>query len=447
MPEYERLEEEALPAETHVGGINHNGSTVLESRTPLFGRQTRHPEAIEPDATMANDLRDQNAESQAAEASTDGVELDLAFGVPFKEKPLWVDLYESIRDIFFPPKLPPLELTSTPIPAPDRMIEDKSLLADLYESIRDIFFPSNLPPLELTSTPIQVPDPIIKDKPIWVSLYESIRDIFFPPKLPPLELTSTPIPVPDRMAFKRNPWAFGISTSVNVGLAALALLIGVKTYINNMQPKMQVTKVDITEWNAPKNRITAGGGGGSPDHMEAIKGKIPPRAKVPDPTPKVETPPDPMIDVQKDIIIPDNLLPNFGMSKSSNIKLVSSGNGSGMGMGNGKGSGYGDGTGWNTGGGIARVGGGISAPIPLNSVEAEFSDEARRAKYQGVVLVSLIVDAQGYPQNPRVIRALGMGLDEKALEAVRKYRFKPAMKDGKTPVAVYLNVEVNFHLY
>ena len=70
--------------------------------------------------------------------------------------------------------------------------------------------------------------------------------------------------------------------------------------------------------------------------------------------------------------------------------------------------------------------------------EAEFSDEARRAKYQGVCLISLIVDAQGNPQNPRVIRALGMGLDEKALEAVRKYKFKPAMKDGRTPVPVMI---------
>ena len=106
-------------------------------------------------------------------------------------------------------------------------------------------------------------------------------------------------------------------------------------------------------------------------------------------------------------------------------------------------SGYGGGA----GGGLYRVGGGVSAPVALNNVEAEFSDEARRAKYQGVCLISLIVDAQGNPQNPRVIRTLGMGLDEKALEAVRKYKFRPAMKDGKTPVPVMISVEVNFRLY
>ena len=112
----------------------------------------------------------------------------------------------------------------------------------------------------------------------------------------------------------------------------------------------------------------------------------------------------------------------------------------------GTGDGYGPGYGGGAGGGLYRVGGGVSAPVALNNVEAEFSDEARRAKYQGVCIISLIVDAQGNPQNPRVVRALGMGLDEKALEAVRKYKFKPAMK-GNTPVPVMISVEVNFRLY
>jgi TonB family protein len=80
------------------------------------------------------------------------------------------------------------------------------------------------------------------------------------------------------------------------------------------------------------------------------------------------------------------------------------------------------------------------------SPEAEFSEEARRQKYQGICVVSIIVDAHGVPQSARVTRSLGMGLDEKALEAVRSYRFRPAVKDGK-PVASYVSVEVNFRLY
>lgn len=97
--------------------------------------------------------------------------------------------------------------------------------------------------------------------------------------------------------------------------------------------------------------------------------------------------------------------------------------------------------------GLYRVGGRVSPPVPLNSVNAGYTDEARRAKYQGLCKVAVIVDAQGNPRNPRVIRGLGMGLNEKAMEAVSKYKFKPAMLDGKTPVPVMITVEVNFRLY
>ncbi len=97
--------------------------------------------------------------------------------------------------------------------------------------------------------------------------------------------------------------------------------------------------------------------------------------------------------------------------------------------------------------GVYHVGRNIVAPYPIKTVDAEFSPEARRAKYQGVCVVSLIVDAQGNPQNPRVVRSLGMGLDEKAIEAVLKYKFHPAMKDGQTPVPVMVQIEVNFKLF
>ena len=60
--------------------------------------------------------------------------------------------------------------------------------------------------------------------------------------------------------------------------------------------------------------------------------------------------------------------------------------------------------------------------------------------------MSVVVDAEGKPRNARVIRALGAGLDEKAVEAVNKYRFRPAMKDG-VPVPVMITVQVNFKLY
>ncbi|MGD0520555.1 MAG: TonB family protein [Terracidiphilus sp.] len=305
----------------------------------------------------------------------------------------------------------------------------------------------------------------LKEKPIWADLYENIRDIFFPPHLPPLELTSKPIPVPDLLAVKPNPWAIGIATTVNLAILALVIFFGVRKIIDTVnQQQLHATDIDVGEFKAPHADTLAGGGGGGGDRsiIDANKGHLPKIEKnpiTPPQVPVVDNPKIPMqsaIDVQKNLTLPDNpLLPVIGVTKSPNVNLASNGQGSsggmgtgsGGGLGSGTGNGYGPGFGGNAGGGLYHVGGGISAPVALNNVEAEFSDEARRAKYQGVCLISLIVDAQGNPQNPRVIRALGMGLDEKALEAVRQYKFRPAMKDGKTPVAVMITVEVNFRLY
>jgi TonB family protein len=287
-----------------------------------------------------------------------------------------------------------------------------------------------------------------EEKPIWAELYESIHDVFFPVKLPPLELTSTPIPVPDRMAVKPNPWAIGIATAFYSTILILALVFGVAKVVDQVKKNAEiVTPIDVpSKFVAPKRDVAAGGGGGSPDKMDASKGRVPPRTQPVLMTAKLE-PPVPTIDVQSNIVIPDNpSLPNIGMANSPNVKLGSLGNGSGMGVGNGHGGGYGDGTGGNIGGGLYRVGGGVSAPVVLHSVDPEFSDEARRAKYQGVVVIQIIVDAQGNPVNPKVVRALGMGLDEKAIEAVKQFKFKPAMKDGH-PVPVMMAVEINFRLY
>ena len=93
-----------------------------------------------------------------------------------------------------------------------------------------------------------------------------------------------------------------------------------------------------------------------------------------------------------------------------------------------------------------RVGGGVSAPRVVYAPDPEFSEEARKAKYQGTVLVWLVVDREGKPSEIRVQHSLGMGLDEKAIEAIRKWRFEPGRKDG-VPVAVQVAVEVNFRLY
>ena len=164
----------------------------------------------------------------------------------------------------------------------------------------------------------------LKEKPIWADLYENIRDIFFPPHLPPLELTSKPIPVPDRLKVKANPWAIGIATIFNVTILIIAISFGVAKVIDQVKKNdLVVTPVDVSKFEAPKKDVAAGGGGGSPDKMEAIRGKVPPQAKPLDIAPQTIAAPVPTIDVQRDITIPSNqALPNFGMSNSPNVKLA-----------------------------------------------------------------------------------------------------------------------------
>jgi protein TonB len=104
-----------------------------------------------------------------------------------------------------------------------------------------------------------------------------------------------------------------------------------------------------------------------------------------------------------------------------------------------------------------KVGGGVTAPKILYQPEPQFSKLARKQKVSGVATVSLIIDTEGNPTNVHISKSMAdsvdqkhreaaLSLDQAAVDAVKQYKFKPAMQDGK-PVAVYLNVEVNFKLF
>jgi periplasmic protein TonB len=361
---------------------------------------------------------------------------------------------------------PPEEMAQRPLEDEPELLHeaDGSMWTSLMANLRDAFSSPKQPPLELTSHPIAVDDPTATE-PVWKTLATSIQDLFFPKKLPPLELTSKPVAVADPMAVKRSPLSSGIAILLHVVVVGLMILFALQAWRERaIHKKLNETAVDIKPFmpTTPKSQQTMGGGGGGGTHspIEASKGKLPDMAKTQITPPQILKIDHPKLPVPATIVMPQQIklpdvnMPNIGIPNSQQVTLASQGGGSGSGFGSGAGGGIGSGTGGGVGpgegggygGGVYRPGGGVSAPEVLYSVDPEFSDEARRAKYQGVCVLSLIVDAQGRPQNIQVIRALGMGLDEKAIDAAKQYKFKPAYFKGH-PVASMINLEVNFRIY
>lgn len=304
-------------------------------------------------------------------------------------------------------------------------------------------------------------------EPLWKSLTRGLDEFFFPKKLPPLKLESKPIPVKDIWGFynyKKN----GALTSTAFHIVVIALIIGGtllgRRVVTAVHAKQQVTTalVDPGDYQLKPAKTQAGGGGGGGDRdvLQASKGRLPkfsmqqitpPAAVIRNMNPKLAV--EPTVVVPPEIKVAMNNMPNLGDPKSSAV-IPSNGTGSGSGIGSGsgggvgsgKGPGVGPGEGGGMGGGVFRPGMGASPPRAIYSPDPEFSEEARKAKYQGVCVVGLIVSPSGTPTNIRIVSSLGMGLDEKAVEAMKNWRFEPAMKDGH-PVAYALNVEVDFHLY
>lgn len=307
-----------------------------------------------------------------------------------------------------------------------------------------------------------------KEPSLIESLVQNLKDALFPEKLPPLKLTSRPVAVRDIWEKKDPKKSAGTSLMVHAAIIAAliaASLVG-KGVVQQVNKKDAVTLVapDISEYmpmTKPGPTMGGGGGGGDMSKIQAPKGKLPKVA------PTQITPPaivvrndNPKLAVEASVIappsvkLPTNNMPTIGDPITKVAGPASNGVGSGGGIGAGRGTGIGMGTGagvgpgegYGFGGGPPRVGNGIAAPRPISTPDPEYSEEARKAKYQGVVVLWLIVDQNGNPKQIKVSRPLGMGLDQKAIEAVQHWKFEPATKNGQ-PVAVQINVEVNFRLY
>ncbi len=309
----------------------------------------------------------------------------------------------------------------------------------------------------------------ILEQPLWKSLSKGLDEFFFPKKLPPLVLTSKPVPVKDIWGFynyKKN----GALGSTALHVVALAALIGGTILAGRVvqqvtKPHETVTLIspdDIPPLPPSKTQAGGGGGGGDRDKLQAPKGRLPKTAMEQITPPMVVVRNDhPKLTAEPTVVIPPevhlalNNLPTLGDPMShlpSGPPSNGTGSGGGIGSGNGggvgsgEGPGVGPGRGGGIGGGVFRVGGGVSAPKALYAPDPEYSEEARKAKYQGTCVLWLVVGPDGRPRDIRIARSLGLGLDEKAMQAVKTWKFEPAMKDGK-PVAVQINVEVEFRLY
>lgn len=313
-----------------------------------------------------------------------------------------------------------------------------------------------------------VPRLIPKEQPSLIgSLLENIKDALFPEKLPPLKLTSRPVAVKSIWE-QRSKRATGVSLMLHtIAITAIvaATMMGAKVVKEQKQNVVTLTMPDLSDYmpmTVKKGPVMGGGGGGGDmSKIEAPKGKLPkadmnpitpPAIVVRNENPKLAV--EPAVAIDPSVKLPGANLPTLGNPMSKVAGPPSNGTGSGGGIGAGSGGGVGIGTGAGVGpgsgggfgGGVFKVGGGVQAPRALVTPDPEYSEEARKAKYQGVVVLWLIVGPDGQPRDIRVQRGLGMGLDQKAIEAVRRWKFDPATKDGK-PVAVQINVEVNFRLY
>ncbi len=279
----------------------------------------------------------------------------------------------------------------------------------------------------------------------------------------PSRVISRPIFTADPLAVKRDKKASAISFVVHVAIICVVLWLTLKAHrIIALQPATIVTPVDFNVSIPPMILPVAkleggGGGGGAHEIVEATKGQLPTIVTLQTMAPQVIRVDQPKLAMEPgmQVKMPESEnLPALGIEHSQQVLLASQGRGGGSGLGQGlgggigmgRGSGAGTGSGGGYGGGLMSVGGGVAAPEVIHSVEPEFTEDARRANFQGNVSIKLIVDSQGNPQDVQLVQHLGMGLDERALDAVRQYKFKPAMYQGH-PVSVQIVIEMSFHLH
>lgn len=269
---------------------------------------------------------------------------------------------------------------------------------------------------------------LLESKPVWRDLLDQIKELFSPEKQPELVLESKPIPV--KSIWSESKSLSSRLTALGIHLAIIGILL-----LPFWQPvRTQIKKVVETQIFEPapvvqQPRMRRLSGGGSPAHVQAPK-------LVQVNNPHVAAPTTYMPDMNA------TALPSFGsVGPVSGPPGEGGGSGSGPG-GTGSGDGGGNCVGANCGDGVVG-----SAPVAIYNPDPQYSDAARKAKFQGTCIVQVLIGADGRVSHPVVVQPLGLGLDQKAIQAVLTWRFIPAKDKNGHPIAVTANVEVNFRLF
>ncbi|HKV24842.1 MAG TPA: energy transducer TonB [Candidatus Acidoferrum sp.] len=289
-----------------------------------------------------------------------------------------------------------------------------------------------------------------------------LKEFFSPEKLPPANFTSKPVKVKDIWSKDENfRWtqfaSFGLHGAFFALLIAIPLIWhSAATEANNKN--VDVTPIDLSPYMSklPAGAKKAGGGGGANDHTitPVNRGKLPkfkwtqytpPQVKIQNEHPKLAM--DPSLLGPPELKPPTLNAANFGDPLAS-ANSDSLGHGNGTGIGSGTGGGLGPGEGGGTGGGAFRAGvNGVGVPECIYCPPPLYSDDARKAKYMGSVVLQVTVTADGRAVNISIVKDPGMGLGEKAVESVRTWRFRPAVGPNGKIVPVIVPIEVTFRLY
>ena len=276
-------------------------------------------------------------------------------------------------------------------------------------------------------------------------------------------------PVPFKGDWKKRP-AFGppqaIALVFHAVVVFLIFLPRHRTPTQNVPPILRTYLVapDLSDYRIkmPPGKDKAGGGGGGGDRspLPATAGRAPKFTLTQLAPPSISRNENPRLVAVATLLGPPELQipsPNLNFYGDPLANVVNDsggpghrggmGDGDGTGLGPGRGPGYGPGEYGGAGGDKFRAGSnGVGYPTCVYCPDAKYSEEARKAKFQGVVLLQVTVTPDGRATNIQIVRGPGLGLEDEAISAVKTWRFKPALGPNRAPVATEIGIEVNFRL-